>query len=203
MPSEPMAMTLTSEGLAMILVALSEFGVSTIYHIILPGLADTILKPIGGIKLNSKARGNKTLNTAILLAFRISLLVLKDKLLDKLPSLTSFSIIRGCEQSQLLFTYKPLTAYFHPRWTAQPEKPPQRFLMYAYLPGCFTHIYVVLEIKHCCCFKQLQLYPNALPLSNESPSQAAKTGLFIPVNVQLYRSLLVLMYYLMYDQNLF
>src|SRR4030042_1335040 len=196
-----MAMILTSEELTIILR--SELGVSTVNHIILAGLADADSRLTKGIKLRSKAKANKTPHLATLLASRINLLILKDKLLSKLPSLTSFSVIRSCEQSQLLFTYKPLPAYFLPRWTAQPEKPPQRFLMYAYLPGCFTHIYVVLEIKHCCCFKQLQLYPNALPLSNESPSQAAPIRLFIPVNVQLYRSLLVLMYYLMYDQNLF
>jgi hypothetical protein len=83
-------------------------------HIILAGLAETGLTAAEDIKLDSNTKVSNMLELTMLLACRINLIMLKDKLLNKLPSLASLSIIRGCEQSQLLFTNKPLASYFLP-----------------------------------------------------------------------------------------
>jgi hypothetical protein len=88
-----------------------------------------------------------------------------------MASLAGSNVVRAREQSQLFFIDKPLPANLNSGRTALPEKPPQRFLMYTYLPGRFTYAYVILQVYHCC-FKQLQSYPIALPSSNESPTSA-------------------------------
>jgi hypothetical protein len=54
------------------------------------------------------------------------------------------NIVRAREQRQLFFIDKPLPANLNSRRTALPEKPPQGFLMYTYLPGRFTYAYVIL-----------------------------------------------------------
>jgi len=84
-----------------------------------------------------------------------------------MTSLAGSNVVRAREQSQLFSIDKPLPANLNSGRTALPEKSPQGFLMYTYLPGRFTYAYVILQVYHCC-FKQLQSYPNALPSSNES-----------------------------------
>jgi len=83
-------------------------------------------------------------------------------------SLAGSNVVRAREQSQLFFIDKPLPANLNSGRAALSEKPPQGFLMYAYLFGCLTHTYIILQVNHCC-FEQLQSYPTVLPSSNESP----------------------------------
>jgi hypothetical protein len=61
--------------------------------------------------------------------------------LDKPPPFARPGIIGCSKQDQLLFAYEPLAAYFGTVWAALPQKTPQRFLMYADLPGSITNIY--------------------------------------------------------------
>jgi hypothetical protein len=82
-------------------------------HIILAGLAETGLTAAEDIKLHSNTRLRITLKTDMFLDCDISSPV-KNALSNKLPSFTGSGIIRGCEQSQLLFTNKPLATYFLP-----------------------------------------------------------------------------------------
>ena len=133
-----MAMKFSSDGLTMIL--LSGLGVSMVVHIILPGSADAGLTPGRDIKLDIVTNASIILKRLMFPDFDINFPT-KSSSSNKLPSFARSGIICSGKKCQLLLTYKPLASYFGTGWATLPQKPPQRFLMYADLPGSIPYIY--------------------------------------------------------------